>query len=509
MPIQFPDFQRISYDEANPLFKGMEQGQRLTQGFMAFPQDMQAKILANQIAQVQAKYAEPMAQGNLTKLNQENQYNPRIWESEMNLRGAQATNLGAETKKTNYLLEHPGFMGGDETKSLEALRQMGLVGANYQQQNQPQPQQGGQPPMQQPQQGQPGGFSMPNPMQPQGQGQGQPQQMGGFTPMPGNQQAQQMAQQQQMQQQQQQAHAAQLSNAITQAVQRQQQAMSIPQSQLQGGGGTPSGQGFDVNTLVQALIQKPMTDLQYKQTLTKVLQQNLAGKAYNSMPMVEKEYSLSQARSLGYTGEEASKLLNQGYDLRSMAQAKGYNPDDPTSWPVARGAPTTAIQTRIQRANSTLAALNAVDPEISAAYAKYSPRFANVSPALIKDMISGENPDAQADALASYALYPEISALRINAMGGNVGEGAIQHIADAAFARINTLGISPNSFVYQKVQQKVMRLISKMNHAENAAVYGQRNQSFEEDDRNAASGTSADLGHLSDEQLQKIAGGGQ
>lgn len=509
MPIQFPDFGRISYDEANPLFHGIEQGQKLTQGFMMFPQDMQAKILANQIAQVQAKYAEPMAQGNLTKLNQENQYNPRIWESEIGLRGAQATNLGAETRKTNYMLEHPGFMGGDETKSLEALRQMGLVGANYQQQNQSQQQQQ-QPPMpQQQQQGQPGGFSMPNPMQPQGQGQpaGQPQ-MGGFTPMPGNQQAQQMAQQQQVQQQQQQAHAAQLSNAITQAVQRQQQAMSIPQSQLQGGGGTPSGQGFDVNSLVQALIQKPMTDLQYKQTLTKVLQQNLAGKAYNSMPMVEKEYSLSQARGFGYTGEEASKLLNQGYDLRSMAQAKGYNPEDPTSWPTARGAPTTAIQTRIQRANSTLAALNAVDPEISAAYAKYSPRFANVSPALIKDMLSGENPDAQADALASYALYPEISALRINAMGGNVGEGAIQHIADAAFARINTLGISPNSFVYQKVQKRVMSLISKMNHAENAAVYGQRNQSFEDDDRNAAGGGNSDLSHLSDEELQRIAGAG-
>lgn len=490
MPIQFPDFGRISYDEANPLFKGMEQGQKLTQGFMQFPQDMQAKILANQIAQVQAKYAEPMAKEGLTAAQQQNQFNPRIWNSEIGLRGAQATNLGAETRKTNYMLEHPGFMGGEETKSIEALKQMGLLNNQYQQ---PQQQQQPQQPPQQPQY--PMGGQNNQPQQPSPQQQ-QAMQGGGFTPMPGNPQAAAMAQRQQTVAQAQQ---------IAAAVQKQQQAMNIPQSQANTGQGSPTGQGFDVNSMVQALIQKPMTDLQYKRTLTQVMQQNLAGKAYTSMPTVEKEYAISQARAFGYTGEQASRMFNQGYDLSTMAQQKGYNPSDPSSWPAARGAPTTAIQTRIQRANSTLAALDAVEPTISAAYAKYSPRFQNVSPALIKDMLSGENPDAQADALASYALYPEVAALRINAMGGNVGEGAIQHIADAAFARLNTLGISPNSFVYQKVQKKVGDLIRQMNKAENSAIYGQANRSYEADDQ--ANSRNADLSGMTDEQLQKIAGG--
>lgn len=487
MGIQFPDFQRISFDEANPMLVGAERGQKFMQNAIQFPQDMQTKILANQIAQVQAKYADPMAKEGLTAAQQANQWNPKIWGSEIGLRGAQATNLGAETDKTRYMLQHPGFLGGEETKSMEALRQMGLVNAQYQQIIQPQPQQQ-QPPMQQPPMQQ-------TPMQqPQQQ---QPQVgMGGFTPIPGNPQAEQMAQRQQM--------VAQASQ-IAQAVQKQQHAMNIPQSQADTGQGSPNGQGFNVNSLVQALIQKPMTDLQYKQTLTKVMNQNLMGKPFTSMPTVEKEYAISQARGMGYTGEQASKMFNQGYDLSSMAKAKGYDPDNPSSWPAAKGAPTTAIQTRIQRANSTIAALNAVEPTISASYAHYSPRFANVSPALIKDMLAGENPDAQADALAAYALYPEIAALRINAMGGNVGEGAIQHIADAAYSRLNTLGISPNSNVYQKVQKKVGQLIRQMNKAENASIYGQANQSYEADDE--ANARNSDLSSMSEEELKKIAGG--
>lgn len=93
MPIQFPNFERISFDEANPLLSGMQRGQSLMQNFMQFPQELKAKILANEIAKIQAQYAEPMAQENLLGLKQQNQYNPKIWESEIGLRGAQQRGL--------------------------------------------------------------------------------------------------------------------------------------------------------------------------------------------------------------------------------------------------------------------------------------------------------------------------------------------------------------------------------------------------------------------------------
>lgn len=436
--MQFP---ALTKEQTNPELAGFANGQ-----------DIITKLLAQRLSMLDAQkqqklmpFVEPNAKADLQTKELSNQWNPQIWQSEIGLRGA-------ESNKIKYLLDHPGFMGGDETKTLEALKQMGLLNNNYQQN------------------------------------------------MPGNQQQNNFSQQSRAQQGQQLAQASQ----ISEAVQNQQKAMNIPQSQLNTGQGSPSGQGFNVNSLVQALIQKPMTDLQYKNTLTQVMQQNLASKAYTSMPSIEKEYSISQARAFGYTGEQASKLFNEGYDLAALAKLKGYDADNPSSWPMARGAPTTAIQTRIQRANSTLAALEAIDPEISAAYATYSPRFANISPGLIKDMLTGENPDKQAEILAAYALYPELQALRINAQGGNVGEGAIAHMADASFARLNTLQLSPNSTVYQKVQKRIMNYMKKMNRAENSAIYAQRNQSYEDDDK---ANSNIDLSNVSDAELQRIAGG--
>ena len=441
MPIQFPDFGRISFDAANPVLTGIGKGQ-----------DIFSKILAQQIARVQAQYAEPMAKEGLLKEQQYNKmYIPNI-QSEIGLRGAQAGKLGKETQwydreassrinaqgaqaahataeadKIKYMLQHPGFMGGDETKQIEALKQMGLLNEKYQSTNQ-----------------------------------GNPAASEGVNTE---------------------------TNPISQAIGNEKQSYRTP--------------GFDIDSMVKALIEAPMTNLQYKRTLNQVMQQNLQGKAYNSMPSAEKAYAIAQARGFGYTGEQASKMFNQGWDLSSMAKEKGYDPEDTSKWPAAKGAPTAAIQTRIQRANSTLAALNAVEEDISQAYSEYAPRFRNVSPFLIKDMISGENPDKQADILAAYALYPEISALRINAMGGNVGEGAIQHIADAAFSRLNTLGISPNSFVYQKIQKRIGQLINRMNKAENSSIYGQRNQSYADDDSRQSYN---DITKMSDEELAKIAG---
>jgi hypothetical protein len=101
MPIQFPDFQRISFNEANPGLVGAERGQNLMQNFMKFPQELQLAILQNKIKGAEAKYAEPMAKEGLTKAQQENEWNPKIWQSEIGLRGAQSGLAGAQTGNTN------------------------------------------------------------------------------------------------------------------------------------------------------------------------------------------------------------------------------------------------------------------------------------------------------------------------------------------------------------------------------------------------------------------------
>lgn len=106
MALQLPNFKRISFDEANPMLVGMERGQKLGQSFASFPQELKAKILANKIAEAQAKYAEPMAAAGLKTAQQHNMYDPRIWESEIGLRGATSGKLSTETKMNNLKMDY-------------------------------------------------------------------------------------------------------------------------------------------------------------------------------------------------------------------------------------------------------------------------------------------------------------------------------------------------------------------------------------------------------------------
>lgn len=139
MAIQFPDFQRISFDEANPLLKGMDFGQKFTQNLLQFPQDLQQKILANEIAKVQAKYAEPNAQASLKTAQQHNQYDPRIWESEIGLRGSQAGLSDSEAAKNRFLTKNPQYISPEGMLMTQAIEQQQKMAQQMQQQQQQPP----------------------------------------------------------------------------------------------------------------------------------------------------------------------------------------------------------------------------------------------------------------------------------------------------------------------------------------------------------------------------------
>lgn len=121
MAIQFPDFQRISFQEANPLLTGFQQsvntGNSLT--------DMISKRLAQERLRKLMPYVQPEAQADLLAKQLANQFNPDIWKSEIGLRGAQTNKMNTMTpleanqlKLTN--LYYPGLV-----KSLINLNNMG------------------------------------------------------------------------------------------------------------------------------------------------------------------------------------------------------------------------------------------------------------------------------------------------------------------------------------------------------------------------------------------------
>jgi hypothetical protein len=92
-----PQFSPLSFEQANPLLAGLMQGQKFGQSMQRFPLEQEQMKLINAIKQVEAQYAPEMAKGNLLKLNQENQYNPRLWESQIGYQGAQTNRMNTMT----------------------------------------------------------------------------------------------------------------------------------------------------------------------------------------------------------------------------------------------------------------------------------------------------------------------------------------------------------------------------------------------------------------------------
>lgn len=136
MALQLPNFRRISFDEANPMLVGLERGQKLGQGFAKFPLEMQQMILANKIKEAEAKYAEPMAASGLKTAQQHNEFDPRIWQSEIGLRGAQAGLAGSEANKNRFLVNNPQYMSPEGMLISQAMEAQKHAMAAQQNQNQ-------------------------------------------------------------------------------------------------------------------------------------------------------------------------------------------------------------------------------------------------------------------------------------------------------------------------------------------------------------------------------------
>lgn len=102
MPINFSNnvpFKLTPQDMGGfDLMSALRSGQQFGQSQQMFPQQLQNAKLANMIKQVQANYAEPNAQAALKTAQQHNQYDPRIWESQIGLQGAQAGKANKETQ---------------------------------------------------------------------------------------------------------------------------------------------------------------------------------------------------------------------------------------------------------------------------------------------------------------------------------------------------------------------------------------------------------------------------
>lgn len=220
--------------------------------------------------------------------------------------------------------------------------------------------------------------------------------------------------------------------------------------------------------LLERGIAREENAREYERTRTARTKQLMASKSFNSMPVDSKRTAIAQAVGFGYDQYQATKLLaEEGKTLQDLAEDAGYSKDK-NKWPEAKYNTSMANITKAQRQNATFAALEAVEPEVSKAIAPYSSTYFGYSPKAIGDLQFGNKKDKEkvADYLAAIAMSPEIAGLRLTGSGANVGITAIHEMTQAALtkAKIPQALMTPN--VFQMMQDRMQHYLKIMNNKE-------------------------------------------
>lgn len=189
---------------------------------------------------------------------------------------------------------------------------------------------------------------------------------------------------------------------------------------------------------------------------------------WRNLPPDEKEANLAKARGMGYTSDEASNLFSNGKTLSDLASAKGFQGKDLEEIPSIY-APKGGAISQVQMRKIALNELDNMSPTIAQWTAPYARRFDGFSPTQIADAISNDDPEKQAKFLAGRIVGPEFQALRVKAMSGRVGEGAIKDLTDKALQNFNIYQGLVSPEVYKRAQTLATQLIENSANKANSA----------------------------------------
>jgi hypothetical protein len=244
-----------------------------------------------------------------------------------------------------------------------------------------------------------------------------------------------------------------MSNMGQQEMAQQQMPVNQGQQQPVEQPAFPSVQG-----LANLMMQGVTAPIQEKIAQANFYNQRAQGYNFSLLPPNEKSYVVAQAAGLGYEPLQATALLNSGKTISDLAQAKGLDPNNLPSPLYPASSQTVNL---IQRRNQALNEINTIQPMLNNALAPYSRRFDGYSPSQIAGSISNDDPDAQARFLAAKALQPEMSSLRLKAMGGQVGIESIREVNNASMGNMKSFQGLVNPKVYSSAQNYVDQWINQ------------------------------------------------
>ena len=306
----------------------------------------------------------------------------------------------AETKKIGYMLDHPGYMGGEDTKTIQALMDLGLIDKNnihgnqtllYSGNNQPSP-------------GQTTNMLPPVPV-----------------------------------------------NNVTLPVSNT--ANSLPNLPVQENVHPLNNNPFSSkNTTHPFNTGNPLIDTILNR---KFAQSSYTGQMAQAFDWVHstpeaKTYEIALGAGMGLTPDKFVHERTQGKSIAQIATEQGF---DPNNLPAPDFLPTRQNISLLKKRQAALKEVDSLGKFVREGLAPFSRKIAGYSIPQIVKALTGKNKNEQINFLAARILTPELANIRQNLAQGNAGVTAAEEIMHRGLMNIKVLESVVAPDVFLKAQE--------------------------------------------------------
>lgn len=245
-------------------------------------------------------------------------------------------------------------------------------------------------------------------------------------------------------------------------------------------GGTPKANGELANYIVshpdatQEDIRNAYEEIhgkkmEHEDTIINRSKDIVAGNSFDKLPTNDKKQSVALMKGMGVDPVEAvSYLREKGNSPSTYAKAKGIDihqvvPD------YSAGEQNIKVA---QQASAYQQELKPLEKHIMDGLGEYQDKIMDYSMKQIAEAAEGKNTPKQARALAARALLPELNALRLKIMGGNIGIEALKELEHKSLGELKIVKSLVNKKTFKEAQKLMGEWIDEASTVRIKALIG-------------------------------------
>lgn len=185
------------------------------------------------------------------------------------------------------------------------------------------------------------------------------------------------------------------------------------------------------------------------------------GYTWSQLPADTRNNFIAQGLGMGIDPPKLMKYVNQGLDVRKIAEKEGLDPDN---IPPPRYFPTTATKTRTQQVEQVGAELDYLSSATTPIIKRYADTFLGVSGSKLQDMLS-DNPDAQkrfGEYIGALSVQTGLANGRIYLEGGKPGVEIMRMVKSSALRGIDEHSpFKMTGLAYETAQKTIDKILQR------------------------------------------------